>query len=323
MDIVLKWCNLRINDSSNTKLLLSVLDFFASLINHCIETAYELQEFEAVVLMGTLCDKAGVNNKIILEKVRKLIRMCYDVYDLKACYRILMDAGVKSKNLKAVAENLDELSTFFQKNGIDACTKKDFAMFTTCADSPDKGVRENALKVFGEVYTSLGDDVWRMLPKDVPIKVKGLLEARFKQVAKKGGAGGLNRSMGPGANQGPAEVAATPTPKGGKRMSMVVGAGGIKGLQFNKPKIKDDPTETVTKKLDNFGLEERAAAEEDVDMAAVFSGKNQMANSPAAEREEDVEMENQEDEEAQVIDSRKTNNPVSEQPVQTKGAPVE
>ena len=48
-----------------------------------------------------------------------------------------------------------------------------------------------------------------------------------------------------------------------------------------------------------------------------------MANSPAAEREEDVEMENQEDEEAQVIDSRKTNNPVSEQPVQTKGAPVE
>jgi len=36
-----------------------------------------------------------------------------------------------------------------------------------------------------------------------------------------------------------------------------------------------------------------------------------------------MKMENQEDEEAQVIDSRKTNNPVSEQPVQTKGAPVE
>lgn len=332
LDIVLKWCNLRINDSSNTKLLLSVLDFFANLINHCVETAYELQEFEAVVLIGTLCDKAGVNNKIILEKVRKLMRMCYDVYDLKACYRILMDAGVKSKNLKAVAENLDELSAFFQKNGIDACTKKDFALFTTCADSPDKGVRENALKVFGEVYTSLGDDVWRMLPKDVPIKVKGLLEARFKQVAKKSGPGGLNRSMGPGAmtaaDQGSAEVAATPTPKGGKRMSMVVG--GIKGLQFNKPKIKDDPTETVTKKLDDFALGEGPAAEgsngrgdEDVDMAAVFSGKNQMANSPVAKREEDVEMENQEDDEAQVIASRKTNNPVSEQTAQTKAAPVE
>ena len=103
-------------------------------------------------------------------------------------------------------------------------------MFITCADSPDKGVRENALKVFGEAYASLGEDVWRMLPKDVPIKVKGLLEGRFKQVAKKCGTTGLNRSMGPGAKQEVAEVAATPTLKGGKRMSMVVGAGGIKGL---------------------------------------------------------------------------------------------
>jgi len=169
-----------------------------------------------------------VNNKIILEKVRKLIKMCYDIYDLKLCYRIMIDAGVKSKNLKAVAENLDEIADYFSKNGIDACTKKDFALFITCADSPDKGVRENALKVFGEAYTSLGEDVWRMFPKDVPIKVKGLLEARFKQVAKK--SGGWNRSMGPGANQRATEVAATPTPKGGKRMSMVVGAGGIQGL---------------------------------------------------------------------------------------------
>lgn len=104
---------MRINDSSNTKLLLSVLDFFGNLINHFVETAYELQDFEAVVLIGTLCDRAGVNNKIILEKVRKLIKMCYDVYDLKLCYRIMIDAGVKSKNLKAVAENLDEIADYF------------------------------------------------------------------------------------------------------------------------------------------------------------------------------------------------------------------
>ena len=184
-------------------------------------------------------------------------------------------------------------------------------------------MRENALKVFGEAYTSLGEDVWRMFPKDVPIKVKGLLEARFKQVAKK--SGGLNRSMGPGANQRATEVAATPTPKGGKRMSMVVGAGGIQGLQFNKPKIKDDATETVTKKLDDFGLEEKPAVEEDVDMAAVFQGKKQMTNSPAGGREEDVEMENQEDDEATAFGTRKTNNPVSEQQAQpaNQNAPME
>jgi hypothetical protein len=66
-----------------------------------------------VVLIGTLCDKAGVNNKILLEKIRKLIRMVYEVYDVKLVYRIVLDAGVKSKNLKAVAENLDEVAEYF------------------------------------------------------------------------------------------------------------------------------------------------------------------------------------------------------------------
>ena len=42
LDILFKWCNLRINDSSNTKLLLSVLDFFGSLIEHFVETSYQL-----------------------------------------------------------------------------------------------------------------------------------------------------------------------------------------------------------------------------------------------------------------------------------------
>jgi hypothetical protein len=32
LDIIFKWCNLRLNDSSNTKLLMSVLDFYANLI---------------------------------------------------------------------------------------------------------------------------------------------------------------------------------------------------------------------------------------------------------------------------------------------------
>lgn len=94
---------------------------------------------------------------------------------------------MKSKNLKSVAENLDEISEFITKNGIDSITKKDFLLFLTLADSADKGVRESSLKVFAETYSVLGEDVWRMLGKDVPIKVKGLLEQRFKQVVKKTG----------------------------------------------------------------------------------------------------------------------------------------
>jgi hypothetical protein len=80
-----------------------------------------------------------------------------------------------------VAECLDEISDFIVKNGsIGCCTKKDFGLFLNCTNSADKGVRENSLKVFAEAYTLIGEDVWRLLTTDVPIKVKGLLEQRFK-----------------------------------------------------------------------------------------------------------------------------------------------
>ena len=62
--------------------------------------------------------------------------------------------------------------------------KKDFELFLKTLDMADKSCRENSLKVFAEMYTLLGEDIWTMLKKDIPIKVKGLLEGRFKQVAK-------------------------------------------------------------------------------------------------------------------------------------------
>lgn len=168
------------NESSNTKLLVKILDFFALLLEFLIQNAIPLEDFEVYVLLGTLCDKVGINNKILLDKMRKLIRMNYEVYELKLCYRLMVEHGVKAKNLRSVAECLDEISEYITKNGVDTVTKKDFALFVNCADSPDRSVRENALKVFAESYMYLGEDTWRMLGKEVPIKVKGLIEMRFK-----------------------------------------------------------------------------------------------------------------------------------------------
>ena len=43
------------------------------------------------------------------------------------------------------------------------------------ADSSDKGIRENALKVLAEVYKFVESDIWRIIG-DVTPKVQGLLE---------------------------------------------------------------------------------------------------------------------------------------------------
>lgn len=127
IDIVFKWSNVRLNESSNTKLVLRILDYYGVLLEFLIQNANPLEDFEAHVLLGTLCDKVGINNKILMDKMRKLIRMTYEVYDVKQVYRLIFEHGVKAKNLKSVAECLDEVADFITKNGIDAVTKKDFA----------------------------------------------------------------------------------------------------------------------------------------------------------------------------------------------------
>jgi hypothetical protein len=51
-------------------------------------------------------------------------------------------------------------------------------------DSKDPNVRENSICVLSEIYKVLDEDIWRVMGA-VPLKVKGLLETRFKKV--KGG----------------------------------------------------------------------------------------------------------------------------------------
>ena len=112
LDLIFKWFNLRVNESSNTQLITIILDFFANLFTMFIERDYKMEEFEAVVAIGTICDKSGINNKVLQEKVRKLVKMCYEVYDKKATLRIIIDTGVKNKNLKSSAESLDMVAQY-------------------------------------------------------------------------------------------------------------------------------------------------------------------------------------------------------------------
>lgn len=83
-------------------------------------------------------------------------------------------------------------------SGLDNITEKDLQQITKMVDNNDKGVRENALTFIAEVYLKLDEEVWRVLGP-LNIKVKGLLEARFKQIKK--GSAGLTNLMNRSINQ--------------------------------------------------------------------------------------------------------------------------
>lgn len=137
-----------------------------------------------------LCDKSGLNNAILKDKVKKLIRQLFFLYDNKKCCQLIFKYGVSAKNLRSVAESIEELTNHIKDSGLDNITEKDLGQVAKLVDSSDKGVRESSLSFIGEVYKVLDEEVWRVLgPQN--IKVKGLLEGRFKQVKK--GTGSLSQ----------------------------------------------------------------------------------------------------------------------------------
>jgi len=150
-------------------------------------------DFEAQILLPLLVEKTGINNQILKEKLRKLIKQTYGFYDKHKVYMFLIN-GLNSKNLKTKAECLDEIADFILANGVDYTTEKEIKIISKLADSPDKNVRENSVKVMAEVYTFLQEDVWRVMG-DMSTKAKGLFEQRFKNEMKKKG-GDDNLSMG-------------------------------------------------------------------------------------------------------------------------------
>ena len=141
-----------------------------------------------------MCDKSGLNNAILKEKVKSLIQKLFSLYDAKKTVALIIKFGAGAKNLKSVAECLDCLASYIREKGVDQFTEKDIQNIAKLGDSNDKGVREGSLHVLAEVHKILDEDIWRVVG-NVSIKVKGLLEARFKQL-NKGGASSTNLMTG-------------------------------------------------------------------------------------------------------------------------------
>jgi len=110
--LIFKWTAVRLADSGNTKFGVSIFDFFAALFQHLESQQYQLTDSEAFILFPLLCEKAGLNNNILKEKVKKLIKMSYGIYAKQAAYNLIVTHGLTSKNLVAQAECLDELAYF-------------------------------------------------------------------------------------------------------------------------------------------------------------------------------------------------------------------
>jgi len=96
-----------------------LFDFIGALFEKLLEDDYKLMDHEAYVIVPMLCEKSGLNNAILKQKVKKLMETSFDLYDQKKSIQLMFKFGVGSKNLKAVAETVEALSTYIAFRGID------------------------------------------------------------------------------------------------------------------------------------------------------------------------------------------------------------
>jgi len=62
----------------------------AGLLQHLEEAEYTLWEFEALVVVPLICEKTGINNNILKDKVKRLVKMIFPIYDTKKTYLLIV-----------------------------------------------------------------------------------------------------------------------------------------------------------------------------------------------------------------------------------------
>lgn len=118
VDVVFKWIYLKLDESTNSTFTMKVYDFLVMLFALLMNSSYTLSDTEAHVIIPMLCEKSGNNNTIVKNKIKALIKQCFDVYDNAKCVNLIVDYGCSSKNLKSVSESLDEVASHITTNGL-------------------------------------------------------------------------------------------------------------------------------------------------------------------------------------------------------------
>ena len=74
IDIIFMWIFIKLAESNNTTFAVNVYDSLAKLFQWLISEQYTFMEHEAYVIVPMLCEKSGINNAILKNKIKALLK---------------------------------------------------------------------------------------------------------------------------------------------------------------------------------------------------------------------------------------------------------
>lgn len=183
LDLLFKWGWIELIVTNNTQIYKAVFELDQLIINTLESVGYTLSDTEAGLIIPVLCEKSGQNNQTFRTMIRGIIHSACKVYAPDKLFTMVLQ-GINSKNAKSKVECIEVCGGLIVDYGIDILQTKDVKIITKQVASSDANVRNSAADTITEVYKVVGDKIWSVLG-EVPDKIRGILDQRFKTVKVK------------------------------------------------------------------------------------------------------------------------------------------
>lgn len=158
LDLVLKWCTLRIVDN-NVQALAKLLDFLVYLFEMLKGISYQLDDVEASILLPYLLQESGQSKPRFRVRFRDIMRLIVDAYSTEKYVPYLMDCFNTSKNMKSRCECIDLVEFIVTASGFHAVGKKCVKEIGKYVVVHEKELRESAINALVAVYTRTDGNV--------------------------------------------------------------------------------------------------------------------------------------------------------------------
>lgn len=158
LDLVLKWCTLRIVDN-NVQALAKLLDFLVYLFEMLKGMSYQLDDVEASILLPYLLQESGQSKPRFRVRFRDIMRLIVDSYSTEKYVPYLMDCFNTSKNMKSRCECIDLIEFIVTASGFHTVGKKCVKEIGKYVVAHEKELRESAINALVAVYTRTDGNV--------------------------------------------------------------------------------------------------------------------------------------------------------------------
>jgi cytoskeleton-associated protein 5 len=179
LDLLLKYCSLRIFEASNTALIIRVLELVQRIFQILVEQNYQLSEYESGVFFPIFIDKLGHNIGTVRETMRHVLKLGRSICNPRRLFLYILE-GTKTKNSRVRTDCLIELADMIDQYGDKVCSSSTFVIVARCIGDVDT-VRTAALAVIQSAFKFYGNQIWSLLGNDLPESHKQMIEEKLKK----------------------------------------------------------------------------------------------------------------------------------------------